>query len=70
MNSQPYVCTCVCVSPTFMLGGAVRGGEGGHSPKGTLEMFNSSCFLERKRTKQRRNKVDLLMVMTTKVFHI
>lgn len=37
---------CVCV--TFMLGGAVRGGEGGQSPTATLEMVSSSCFLKMK----------------------
>lgn len=58
----------VCVS-TFMLGGAVRGGEGGHSPRGILEMFNSSCFLER-RGQNKEKKGWFLMVMTTKVFQI
>lgn len=43
-----HINVCVCVCPTFMLGGAVRGGEGGHSPSGTLEMFSSSCFLKRR----------------------
>lgn len=50
MPVKPSVYQCpsrnVLVSPTFMLGGAVLGGEGGHSPRGTLEMFSSSCFLE------------------------
>ena len=54
------------VCPTFMLGGAVRGGDGGHSPRGTLEMFSSSCFLEGRGI----NKVELLMFMTTKIFQI
>lgn len=40
--------TLKCVNPTFMVGGAVRGGEGGYSPTGTFEMFSSSCFLERR----------------------
>lgn len=36
---------CVCVCVTFMVGGAVRGGEGGQSAMGTLEMVRSSCLL-------------------------
>lgn len=37
------ICVSVCV--TFMVGGAVRGGEGGQSARGTLEMVRSSCLL-------------------------
>ena len=46
MCAHPHQCSCV--SCTFMLGGAVRGGEGGHSPRGTVEMFSCSCFLSRR----------------------
>lgn len=31
---------------TFMAGGAVLGGEGGRSSRGTLEMVSNSCFLQ------------------------
>jgi len=33
-----------------MVGGAVRGGEGGQSPTGTLEMVRSSCLLKQRKT--------------------
>lgn len=39
-NTQVSVCV------TFMVGGAVRGGEGGKSATATLEMVSSSCLLE------------------------
>lgn len=46
MSKKESVNQCVCVCVTFMLGGAVRGGDGGHSPRGTLVMFSCSCFLQ------------------------